>query len=330
MMLVTAASLPVAVISVLVDSGVLPFPLRLCSKASKWGFFATEISKYFTVVRMVQRNPPRYLTDSGVLIPYLDCEPVRQLELEKKGDEFHDSYLDMIIEEAEKMQYDPDTLRIYKQFSHKIISLFRFRIFYTPLSTVISFMYRFSFSSLFQALYIVSLVLVTFQAWRAWRLVDLPQFPALRSCSAQVIKASTYRNQSRWKEAKELEAQVTKTPKIPERSEALAALPPGWERVVTAAGQNYYVDHNNKTTSWFRPEQSEAVAPLSPGWERRVTATGQDYYVDHNTKKTTWIRPSPVDETPSFPLDSEATTESANEELRRRNPKRTDELNDIE
>jgi len=33
----------------------------------------------------------------------------------------------------------------------------------------------------------------------------------------------------------------------------LGPLPPGWEQGVTAEGDIYYINHNNKTTSWYDP-----------------------------------------------------------------------------
>ncbi|XP_064884312.1 NEDD4-like E3 ubiquitin-protein ligase WWP2 isoform X1 [Columba livia] len=62
------------------------------------------------------------------------------------------------------------------------------------------------------------------------------------------------------------------------------ALPPGWEQRELPNGRVYYVDHNNKTTTWERP--------LPPGWEKRVDPRGRYYYVDHNTRTTTWQRPT--------------------------------------
>ncbi|KFO63401.1 NEDD4-like E3 ubiquitin-protein ligase WWP2 [Corvus brachyrhynchos] len=64
----------------------------------------------------------------------------------------------------------------------------------------------------------------------------------------------------------------------------LDALPPGWEQRELPNGRVYYVDHNNKTTTWERP--------LPPGWEKRVDPRGRYYYVDHNTRTTTWQRPT--------------------------------------
>uniref|UniRef100_A0A8C9N212 HECT-type E3 ubiquitin transferase n=1 Tax=Serinus canaria TaxID=9135 RepID=A0A8C9N212_SERCA len=57
-----------------------------------------------------------------------------------------------------------------------------------------------------------------------------------------------------------------------------------WEQRELPNGRVYYVDHNNKTTTWERP--------LPPGWEKRVDPRGRYYYVDHNTRTTTWQRPT--------------------------------------
>ena len=51
-------------------------------------------------------------------------------------------------------------------------------------------------------------------------------------------------------------------------------------------GRRYYVDHNNRSTTWERPQ------PLPPGWEMRRDQRGRVYYVDHNTRTTTWQRPN--------------------------------------
>uniref|UniRef100_A0A8D2NL00 HECT-type E3 ubiquitin transferase n=1 Tax=Zosterops lateralis melanops TaxID=1220523 RepID=A0A8D2NL00_ZOSLA len=59
---------------------------------------------------------------------------------------------------------------------------------------------------------------------------------------------------------------------------------PRWEQRELPNGRVYYVDHNNKTTTWERP--------LPPGWEKRVDPRGRYYYVDHNTRTTTWQRPT--------------------------------------
>ncbi|KAL1923673.1 uncharacterized protein VTP21DRAFT_8653 [Calcarisporiella thermophila] len=45
---------------------------------------------------------------------------------------------------------------------------------------------------------------------------------------------------------------------------------------------------NNRTLSSFEDQ----YGPLPPGWERRVDHLGRTYYVDHNNRTTTWTRPS--------------------------------------
>ena len=40
---------------------------------------------------------------------------------------------------------------------------------------------------------------------------------------------------------------------IPPSSQNLGPLPPGWEQGVTPEGDIYYINHIEKTTSWFDP-----------------------------------------------------------------------------
>ncbi|XP_055374291.1 transcriptional coactivator yorkie isoform X1 [Condylostylus longicornis] len=37
----------------------------------------------------------------------------------------------------------------------------------------------------------------------------------------------------------------------------LGPLPPGWEKAVTYSGETYFINHNNRTTSWFDPRITE-------------------------------------------------------------------------
>ncbi|KAM6300430.1 NEDD4-like E3 ubiquitin-protein ligase WWP2 [Aegotheles albertisi] len=85
-------------------------------------------------------------------------------------------------------------------------------------------------------------------------------------------------------EAEEAAASGSGAPPARAAVPALDALPPGWEQRELPNGRVYYVDHNNKTTTWERP--------LPPGWEKRVDPRGRYYYVDHNTRTTTWQRPT--------------------------------------
>nr|XP_033502253.1 E3 ubiquitin-protein ligase NEDD4-like isoform X5 [Epinephelus lanceolatus] len=102
-------------------------------------------------------------------------------------------------------------------------------------------------------------------------------------------------------------------------------LPPGWEERKDAKGRTYYVNHNNRTTTWTRPivqganniqvrravkdtfsnPQSPQPSPYSspksqpktqqsflpPGWEMRIAPNGRPFFIDHNSRVTTWEDP---------------------------------------
>uniref|UniRef100_A0A3P9PWP1 HECT-type E3 ubiquitin transferase n=1 Tax=Poecilia reticulata TaxID=8081 RepID=A0A3P9PWP1_POERE len=102
-------------------------------------------------------------------------------------------------------------------------------------------------------------------------------------------------------------------------------LPPGWEERKDAKGRTYYVNHNNRTTTWTRPivqganniqvrravkdtlsnPQSPQLSPYSspksqhktqqsflpPGWEMRIAPNGRPFFIDHNSRATTWEDP---------------------------------------
>uniref|UniRef100_H3B712 HECT-type E3 ubiquitin transferase n=1 Tax=Latimeria chalumnae TaxID=7897 RepID=H3B712_LATCH len=107
-----------------------------------------------------------------------------------------------------------------------------------------------------------------------------------------------------------------------------AGLPPGWEEKQDDKGRIYYVNHNNRTTTWTRPVlqttteaaqsascQSATVthpSQLSPkdspeqspqqalihtygflpsGWEICHAPNGKSFFIDHNTQMTTWEDP---------------------------------------
>jgi len=65
-------------------------------------------------------------------------------------------------------------------------------------------------------------------------------------------------------------------------------LPQGWEVMRANNGRIYFVDHNNRTTSWEDPR------PLPQGWEKKVTPRGRPYYLDHTTRTTAWTDPRPA------------------------------------
>ena len=89
-------------------------------------------------------------------------------------------------------------------------------------------------------------------------------------------------------------------------------LPAGWEQRFTQEGRSYFVDHNNRRTTWVDPRRQQYIrvygqrnsnessiqpqpvsqlGPLPSGWEMRLTNTARVYFVDHNTKTTTWDDP---------------------------------------
>ncbi|KAG2471356.1 NEDD4 ligase, partial [Polypterus senegalus] len=88
---------------------------------------------------------------------------------------------------------------------------------------------------------------------------------------------------------------------------ASTGLPPGWEEKQDSKGRIYYVNHNNRTTTWTRPvnqispDASPQHSPgqkttyesgfLPSGWEMRSAPNGRPFFIDHNTKSTTWEDP---------------------------------------
>uniref|UniRef100_A0A4W3GGE2 E3 ubiquitin-protein ligase n=1 Tax=Callorhinchus milii TaxID=7868 RepID=A0A4W3GGE2_CALMI len=103
-----------------------------------------------------------------------------------------------------------------------------------------------------------------------------------------------------------------------------AGLPPGWEEKKDDKARTYYVNHNNRTTTWtrpvmqavqpklclsptaylppqFSPQDSPQSSPshkrkyesgfLPPGWEVRYAPNGRSFFIDHNTKTTSWDDP---------------------------------------
>uniref|UniRef100_H2Z0P2 WW domain-containing protein n=1 Tax=Ciona savignyi TaxID=51511 RepID=H2Z0P2_CIOSA len=106
-------------------------------------------------------------------------------------------------------------------------------------------------------------------------------------------------------------------------------LPAGWSAAKTADGQQYYMNHNDRSTTWEDPRipiikqqrqsqvavmQSQSVSgnllpppahsnpghniqtdhshiSLPPGWEQATTPQGEIYFIDHQTKTTSWVDP---------------------------------------
>uniref|UniRef100_A0A3P9J8Z2 E3 ubiquitin-protein ligase NEDD4-like n=1 Tax=Oryzias latipes TaxID=8090 RepID=A0A3P9J8Z2_ORYLA len=98
-------------------------------------------------------------------------------------------------------------------------------------------------------------------------------------------------------------------------------LPPGWEMRIAPNGRPFFIDHNNRSTTWEDPRLKYPVhmrnknsmepgelGPLPPGWEERVHTDGRTFYIDHNTKTTQWEDPrlqSPAITGPAVPYSRE-------------------------
>jgi len=108
-------------------------------------------------------------------------------------------------------------------------------------------------------------------------------------------------------------------------------LPAGWSAAKTADGQQYFMNHNDRTTTWEDPRiavlkqqrQNQVAAmhlfqstggnspsmqqtrrntnnmqpidvsnlPLPSGWQEARTAQGEVYFMNHQTRTTSWVDP---------------------------------------
>lgn len=78
-------------------------------------------------------------------------------------------------------------------------------------------------------------------------------------------------------------------------------LPPGWSMQVAPNGRIFFIDHNERKTSWVDPRTGRAspmpnaagrspasrkpeddLGPLPEGWEERVHSDGRIFYIDHS------------------------------------------------
>ncbi|XP_012668939.1 transcriptional coactivator YAP1-like isoform X1 [Otolemur garnettii] len=90
-------------------------------------------------------------------------------------------------------------------------------------------------------------------------------------------------------------------------------LPAGWEIAETSAGQKYFLNHTDHTTSWQDPREAmllqmnatastsppaqqnmmnSASGPLPDGWEQAVTQDGEIYYINYKNMTAPWLDPS--------------------------------------
>ncbi|KAJ8941922.1 hypothetical protein NQ318_013255 [Aromia moschata] len=87
-------------------------------------------------------------------------------------------------------------------------------------------------------------------------------------------------------------------------------LPAGWSIQKAPNGRIFFIDHNERTTSWVDPRTGRAssmpnqtaapvinkrpdddLGPLPEGWEERVHTDGRIFFIDHNTRTTQWEDP---------------------------------------
>lgn len=81
-------------------------------------------------------------------------------------------------------------------------------------------------------------------------------------------------------------------------------LPPGWTVQVAPNGRLFFIDHNERTTSWVDPRTGRAspmpnqatvplvnrkpdddLGPLPEGWEERVHSDGRIFFIDHSENR---------------------------------------------
>lgn len=85
-------------------------------------------------------------------------------------------------------------------------------------------------------------------------------------------------------------------------------LPPGWSMQRAPNGRVFFIDHNQKTTTWIDPRtgcasslpsaaapnagaEADELGPLPEGWEERLHTDGRIFFIDHNTRTTQWEDP---------------------------------------
>jgi len=85
-------------------------------------------------------------------------------------------------------------------------------------------------------------------------------------------------------------------------------LPENWTMQVAPNGRVFFINHNDKKTTWVDPRSGRPSAlpvqsnvpnrrheddlgPLPEGWEERVHTDGRIFFIDHNTRQTQWEDP---------------------------------------
>nr|CAD7587911.1 unnamed protein product [Timema genevievae] len=96
--------------------------------------------------------------------------------------------------------------------------------------------------------------------------------------------------------------------RVPSSGGATDGLPQGWSMQVAPNGRMFFINHNERTTSWVDPRTGRAspmpnqnhppnrrpedeLGPLPEGWEERIHSDGRIFFIDHNTRTTQWEDP---------------------------------------
>lgn len=78
-------------------------------------------------------------------------------------------------------------------------------------------------------------------------------------------------------------------------------LPPGWSMQLAPNGRMFFIDHNERATTWVDPRTGrpssipwhnvpsatprsdiDQLGPLPEGWEERVHTDGRIFFIDHS------------------------------------------------
>lgn len=75
-----------------------------------------------------------------------------------------------------------------------------------------------------------------------------------------------------------------------------SGLPAGWSMQMAPNGRMFFIDHNERKTSWVDPRTGRAsnmpnqarkpeddLGPLPEGWEERIHSDGRIFFIDHST-----------------------------------------------
>nr|CAD7259759.1 unnamed protein product [Timema shepardi] len=107
---------------------------------------------------------------------------------------------------------------------------------------------------------------------------------------------------------RETETSTPQDQRVPSSGGATDGLPQGWSMQVAPNGRMFFINHNERTTSWVDPRTGRAspmpnqnhppnrrpedeLGPLPEGWEERIHSDGRIFFIDHNTRTTQWEDP---------------------------------------